>query len=182
MLADYLESHPGKPGTVYSGPRFRKTANGVALLSNHNSCECCGASRENEFMVIDHDHETVLVRGVLCNACNGWLGSYRDNIAMMRRYAEILRTPSMPNPGAAEQAEWDRKGYTYSSHPEPISIEIEIPAFVFEFTDDGKTLTVTVNGKSEVKHRRHPMAPLDKRKMIARLKTKGTVYWEGQVM
>jgi hypothetical protein len=176
----YLESHPGKPGMIYNGPHFRKTANGVALLAAQDACECCGVSRERESMVVDHDHATRLVRGVLCNGCNGALGSYRDNVEMMRRYAEILRTPGMPDPDAAERAKWDERDYIYSSQPDPITIRLVLPAFGFEFTDNGMTLTITVNAKSTVKHRKLPMAPREKRRMIAEFKTKGTVYWDGQ--
>jgi hypothetical protein len=180
MLADYLESHTGKLGLIYNDPCFRKTADGVALLGGHDTCECCGVSRDLEPMVVDHDHATGLVRGVLCNACNGALGSYRDNVEMLRRYAEILRTPGMSNPDAAERAKWDGQDYIYSKHSDPVTIEIKVPVSVFEFSDHGKTLTVTVGGKSNVKHRELPMTPQDKRDLVARLKTMGTVYWEGQ--
>jgi hypothetical protein len=176
MLADYLESHPGKLGLIYSYPGFRQTADGVALLDNHDACECCGVSRDLEPMVVDHDHATGLVRGVLCNACNGSLGSYHDIVEMLRRYAEILRTPGMPNPDEAEQAKWDGQDYIYSRHSDPVTIEVTIPVSVFEFSDHGKTM----NGKSKVKHRELPMTPQEKRDFVARLKTIGTVYWEGQ--
>lgn len=182
MLANYLESHTGKPGLIYSGTRFRETADGVALLGGHDTCECCGVSGDLERMVVDHDHSTGLVRGILCNACNGALGSYRDNVEMIRRYAEILRTPGMPNPDAAERAKWDGQDYIYSKRSDPVTIELKVPVSVFEFTDHGKTLTVTVNGKSSVKHRELPMTSQDRRDFVARLKTMGTVYWEGQEM
>jgi hypothetical protein len=177
MLANYLESHTGKLGMIYNGTRFRKSAEGVALLGAHDACECCGASRDDEPMVVDHNHETGLVRGVLCNGCNGWLGSYRDNIKMMRRYAEILRSPGMSNPDETERAEWDEQDYIYSNYPP--SIKIELPALVYEFTDQGKTLTLTVNGKSKVMHRSIPMTPQETRRFVAELKSKGAVYWEG---
>lgn len=178
MLANYLESHPGKSGMIYSA-RFRKTPAGIALLGGHDGCECCGVSRDLEPMVVDHVHGTGLVRGVLCNGCNGALGSYQDNVEMMRRYAEILRTPSMPNPDATERARWDGEDYIYS-RPNSVMVELKLPAFVFEFTDQGNTLTITVNGKSEVKHRKLPLTPQEKQNMIAKFKTKGTVYWDGQ--
>jgi hypothetical protein len=178
MLATYLESHAGKPGLIYNGPSFRRCAEGMALLDGHDACECCGVSGDIEIMVIDHDHLTGLVRGVLCNACNGALGSYRDNVEMIRRYAEILSTPDMPNPDAAERARWNGRDYVYSKRSNPATIELKIPVSVFEFTDHGRTLTATVNGKSSVKHRELPMTPQEKQDFVARLKTMGTVYWE----
>lgn len=45
-----------------------------ALESKKNGCTICGV-REGK-MNIDHDHETNVVRGVLCNPCNimiGWV-------------------------------------------------------------------------------------------------------------
>jgi hypothetical protein len=48
--------------------------------------------------------------------------------------------------------------------------------------DNGMTLTITADGKSTVKHRKLPMTPSDKQRMIAEFKTKGTVYWDGQEM
>lgn len=182
MLANYLESHTGKPGLIYRGRHFRETSDGVALLAGHDSCECCGVSGDLERMVVDHDHSTGLVRGVLCNGCNGELGSYHDNVEMIRRYVEILRTPGMPNPDATERAKWNRRDYVYSRDSDPITIELKVPVSIFEFTDHGKTLTITVNGKSRVKHRELPMTPQDRRDFIARLKTMGTVYWDGQEM
>jgi hypothetical protein len=127
---------------------------------------------------VDHDHSTGLVRGVLCNDCNGELGSYRDNVEMMRRYAEILRAPGMPNPDATERAKWDGQDYIYSKSSDPITIELKAPVSIFEFTDYGMTLTITENGKSSVKHRELPMTLQEKRDFVARLKTMGTVYWD----
>jgi hypothetical protein len=99
---------------------------------------------------------------------------------MIRRYAEILSTPGMPNPDTAEQAKWDGQDYTYSGRSDAVKIELKVPVSVFEFTDHGRTFTATVNGKSSVKHRELPMTPQEKRDFVAQLKTMGAVYWEGR--
>ena len=39
---------------------------------------------------IDHDHETGLVRALLCTTCNMGLGSFRDDISLLARAIEYL--------------------------------------------------------------------------------------------
>ena len=55
-----------------------------ALLSAaKNRCEICG--KRSERLVIDHDHDTGIVRGVLCSACNTGIGLLNDNPQVLRR-------------------------------------------------------------------------------------------------
>jgi len=39
-------------------------------------CVICGS---NEKLVVDHDHKTNKIRGMLCNHCNRGLGHFRDD-------------------------------------------------------------------------------------------------------
>jgi hypothetical protein len=41
-------------------------------------------------LVVDHDHETGEVRGLLCNRCNTGLGFFADNRGYMRRALTYL--------------------------------------------------------------------------------------------
>ena len=59
-------------------------------------CELCGTiltddgpSRE----VIDHNHETGSVRGLLCNNCNMGLGYVADSGALLEQLAQYLENP-----------------------------------------------------------------------------------------
>lgn len=42
---------------------------------------------------IDHDHSTFETRGVLCSACNFWLGTNHDDGPKLRRAADYLALP-----------------------------------------------------------------------------------------
>lgn len=39
---------------------------------------------------VDHDHETGIVRGLLCSNCNRGLGMYKNNPALLRKAADYL--------------------------------------------------------------------------------------------
>jgi len=39
---------------------------------------------------IDHDHQTNKVRGLLCRGCNMGLGSFRDNVQLLRSAVRYL--------------------------------------------------------------------------------------------
>jgi len=43
-------------------------------------------------LVVDHDHMTGRVRGLLCHGCNALIDSYRDGVAFFRRCAEYLES------------------------------------------------------------------------------------------
>jgi hypothetical protein len=50
------------------------------LAEQWNACAICRAPYTTEKrLVIDHDHETGKVRGLLCSACNKGLGNFRDS-------------------------------------------------------------------------------------------------------
>lgn len=54
------------------------------LLAQENKCKICycallGTTRKNK-AVIDHDHTTQQIRGIICAVCNSGLGFFQDNI------------------------------------------------------------------------------------------------------
>lgn len=53
-------------------------------------CEICGNSPDK--LAIDHCHSSGKVRGMLCKSCNTGLGNLRDNISLLERAIEYLKT------------------------------------------------------------------------------------------
>lgn len=57
-------------------------------------CQSCkdpgGVVGELAPLVVDHDHVTGMVRGLLCNSCNKMLGFARDKIERLRMAIEYL--------------------------------------------------------------------------------------------
>jgi hypothetical protein len=57
-------------------------------------CEICRQPNENtqqKRLVVDHDHLTGVVRGLLCTACNTGLGVFKDNELLLAKAIMYLR-------------------------------------------------------------------------------------------
>ena len=106
-----------KPGTSYFFPLHNKKKNGLdswcrQCRSNYRSeisrghfrsvisdtdlkelkhsvkeCVICGSE---EKLVVDHDHKTGAIRGMLCNHCNRGLGHFRDDPDLLEFAAQYL--------------------------------------------------------------------------------------------
>lgn len=55
-----------------------------------SKCPICQSSHLIDDMVIDHNHQTGKVRGLLCNDCNAGIGLLKDNTANLKRAIEYL--------------------------------------------------------------------------------------------
>jgi Recombination endonuclease VII len=54
-------------------------------------CAICGEARpEERTLHIDHDHETGVIRGLLCFRCNNALGDFREEYELFQRAADYL--------------------------------------------------------------------------------------------
>lgn len=51
-----------------------------AMGQNHSGC-----------LVVDHNHETGKVRGLLCHNCNRALGLFKDNPSVLQKTFEYLK-------------------------------------------------------------------------------------------
>jgi hypothetical protein len=70
---------------------FGATPESLAALAaaQGNACAICKVPFDNT-QVLDHNHITGLVRGLLCNACNLGLGQFRDNSGLLLLAREYL--------------------------------------------------------------------------------------------
>lgn len=62
------------------------------LEEQNNSCGICGVNAEelSKQLAVDHNHETNVVRGLLCNNCNLGLGMFKDSVVLMSFAIEYL--------------------------------------------------------------------------------------------
>lgn len=57
---------------------------------HHEVCPICQNYYGDE-LVLDHNHETEEVRGLLCRNCNSGLGLFKDDIDNFARAIDYLR-------------------------------------------------------------------------------------------
>jgi hypothetical protein len=68
-----------------------------ALVSDQNGlCAICSRLLALDGLgkcsaVVDHDHRTGRIRGILCNTCNSGLGHLQDSLALVEQAASYLR-------------------------------------------------------------------------------------------
>ena len=68
------------------------------LKASTSECVICGAE---EKLVVDHDHSTGQIRGMLCNHCNRGLGHFRDDPILLEFAAQYLYA-------SKDTPEWDK--------------------------------------------------------------------------
>lgn len=77
--------------------KYQLTVGGYEAMKKAQGdvCAICGEAsswnrREGNVLVVDHDHLTGRVRGLLCHPCNQALGLFRDRPDLMLRAAEYV--------------------------------------------------------------------------------------------
>lgn len=51
-------------------------------------CACCGKEKP---LIVDHDHQTGAIRGLLCKICNVAIGNLGDSLQGLQRAVDYLR-------------------------------------------------------------------------------------------
>jgi len=99
----YVERQPlryrdTRTSRVFGVPKGWFTAR---LEQNQGCCEICGTEHQTEahprFLSIDHCHETGIVRGMICGACNLGLGHFKSDPELLRAAALYLERAGLPN-------------------------------------------------------------------------------------
>jgi hypothetical protein len=62
------------------------------LEEQDRKCMICGDPHgtSGKSLAVDHDHDSGLIRGLLCSRCNPGLGFFRDSPGLLRKAAEYL--------------------------------------------------------------------------------------------
>lgn len=74
-------------------------AQGGVCAICHEACDW--KRRDKQPLVVDHDHATGRVRGLLCHACNGLLGWARDNTHVLSSAIDYLERVEVKQDEAA---------------------------------------------------------------------------------
>lgn len=95
QTAAWAEANPEKKAEVNERSRLKKY--GLTIAEYHHLhelqaglCRICERPLSNG-VHIDHDHATLIVRGLLCPKCNIGLGHFEDDPRRLRRAAAYLR-------------------------------------------------------------------------------------------
>jgi Recombination endonuclease VII len=71
-----------------------RTTVAALLAAQENRCAICGSQGENgvrKGLVLDHDHATGCIRGMLCLQCNSGLGQFRDSPELLAAAIQYLQ-------------------------------------------------------------------------------------------
>lgn len=82
----YIDAGIGKRWSKYG---ITEEEFNLRLIKQNNRCAICGGLFV-ETPRIDHNHDTGEVRGLLCNSCNGGIGLFKDDLALIKKAIDYL--------------------------------------------------------------------------------------------
>lgn len=71
--------------------KYGLTKDGYNLMYTEQD-GCCKICKTNINLCVDHNHDTGKVRGLLCNKCNVGLGCFIDDIELLEKAIEYLKS------------------------------------------------------------------------------------------
>lgn len=103
------ESHGGKRNHLWSSFRMRADDFNTLLESQGGVCAIC--EKETNAPTVDHCHVSGNVRGLLCYACNSFLGRLENKGRMERftAYLEKAKTSPLPFRATAHKLRWQKR-------------------------------------------------------------------------
>ncbi len=98
-IQEYKEKNPDKIQKI-KAKHMRKRRYGIEeeayqqLLQNQNGkCAICNlACVSGRNLAVDHNHQSGVVRGLLCSNCNTSLGGFQDNKELLYKAIKYLET------------------------------------------------------------------------------------------
>jgi hypothetical protein len=70
------------------------------LIKQDHKCKICGVDETGsgeKGLVVDHNHTTNEVRGLLCGSCNRALGYFKDSLDVLQKATNYLLEKSSSN-------------------------------------------------------------------------------------
>lgn len=106
----WREANPGRMSAYARASQLRQYGLTVEeydtlLQKQEGLCAICGRPETRQMrgiktaLVVDHNHQTGQVRGLLCHACNVGIGLLHDDIKLLQKALNYLRRPN----GKADQ-------------------------------------------------------------------------------
>ena len=84
----YLENYDKKECYQYKY-NFNKRHYYRTMFNKHDLCDIC--NQEFNKLCVDHNHDTGLIRGILCANCNVSLGKFKDSIDILQSAITYLK-------------------------------------------------------------------------------------------
>jgi Recombination endonuclease VII. len=85
---DYLNGPT--TGILYK-EKLPKAIRDRILASQNYLCKICSTNLTTKTACVDHDHLTMIIRGILCNGCNCGLGRFHDSIELLTKVIDYLK-------------------------------------------------------------------------------------------
>lgn len=106
------------------------------LIKQDGKCAICSGAQEElkKPLVVDHDHNTGAVRGLLCPNCNHGLGRFKDSLEIVQRAVAYLQYGEILNVVAATATATAVTATTVVKEVVPAEVKQEKP--IKEVKDD----------------------------------------------